>query len=282
MHHGPDWAGRLVRYIGHVSLGAAFGVAAVWIIDRTAIDNHHSAILTTNHDYGLAAIIVVVCAFGALCRAAHKKRELWPLAAIYVSAVGAFAGVAVGMVVAVAWLDFFGTEPIAIQVFVGLSMLAGVIINLRSKFRKGPRRTLRTTLLSIDRFFKRLSLFGNITGYLAFRVGGGFAAAFAFYYLWNWTPTPTHAGRPDNPNLEIMTLFWFFWPVRLVVYGALVCLMWAALLDLWWFVIATLERKPLEDEKAHGKAGKATESIAIGAARGGPGKPPWVDHGYID
>jgi hypothetical protein len=69
--------------------------------------------------------------------------------------------------------------------------------------------------------------------------------------------------------------------------GPAVFLLWAA-----WLGVAALAEyllalggprtPPLETEKAHGDARKATQAEAKGAASGVTAEPPWAKHGYRD
>jgi hypothetical protein len=146
----------------------------------------------------------------------------------------------------------------------------------------GGTRSVKQTVLGIDRSVERATRVVVVTDTIAFHIVIGGCAAFIFYFLWNWNPPPIPTGRPDNPNQAIFLVLWIFWPVRLAIYGLLAACVALAVKGLWIDLISLLEKSPLEDEKAHGKAGKATEATAIEAARGGPGKPPWADHRYKD
>jgi hypothetical protein len=166
-------------------------------------------------------------------------------------------------------------------VFLGLRVCV-----LRMREGSTSERAIRTrtqggaksALLEVDRSLGTVVQVVNFTGEVAFRIGVGIASAVALYYLLNWVPAPIpHApnGRPDNPGGAVFTIIFSFWPVRLVVGGLLVAFVGAAVIDLWWIVIALLGRKPpLENEQAHGRAGRArpeqTASGAIGDSQREP------------
>ncbi len=272
---GHTWIKRAAVYLLNVALAVALGVGFLWIMNSTAASAHAAPPFGA---MGFLGIILFSAAAG-VCRAAYKRSELMPLAVIYVAGVSALWGFFAGATLARGIYLF----PLVVQIVIVLSVtIAAIIIGLRLKFTKREKTPFRTRVLGFARFLDRSATVSNLIFglFFIFLLMGG--AAFAFYFLWNWTPPLLPRGRPDNPNLAILTLFWLFWPVRLAVYGVLAAVMWAGVLELWGGLIARLEKKPLEDEKAHGNAGKATEAAAIGAARGGPGKPPWADHPYRD
>jgi len=107
---------RLSWYLGQTAIGALVGLAVVWFIDQGSLVNHRPGILSTNHDYRAASYIVALFAVAAVFRSAYKRHELLPLAVMYVAAVGALTGVAVGAAIVGGWTEFLGaTMPINIQ-----------------------------------------------------------------------------------------------------------------------------------------------------------------------
>jgi|ERR1700722_9257783 len=160
-----------------------------------------------------------------------------------------------------------------------------------------PPRPMKAGVLGLNRFFERSHIAGSFVGFVLFRIGLGIACAYGLY----WAITSTNVliaipgearpggGMPENPALAIAIAIYDILVVdnprvvRVVIGMTSAILLFYALKDLWSLLVALLDRKrPLESEKAHGKAGKATAAEAKAAARGSTAKPPWADHGYSD
>jgi Na+/melibiose symporter-like transporter len=144
----------------------------------------------------------------------------------------------------------------------------------------------KSAVLKADRVFGRAKSVWPSFVLLSFTLILGGAAAVGLYYLVTYVPgtrlSTYHGAQPDNFALAVLTILLTFPLVRIGFGLVLVTFICLALADLWSLLVALLGKKPLEDEKAHGNAGKATETAALGAARGGLSKPPWADHRYKD
>jgi hypothetical protein len=159
---------------------ARIGLAVVWFLDRVAVGNHRPGILSTNGDYRAASCIVAFFAVGALLRSTYKSRELLPLAVIYVAAVGAFVGSAVGAAIIGGWTEFVDTMPIKMQAASMLvGALGGVVINLRAKYGRGYM-LLGTARLG---YFRSRGLLGEYLGDLVGAIFAIICCCIALYYL---------------------------------------------------------------------------------------------------
>jgi hypothetical protein len=236
--------------------------------------------------------IFIAAAIGALLglRACWRPKDRFPTLKVWFMPI-LIAGALVKLAYTTYRLDHFpALENLAHSTVPGsyYAFVAALFVMLWRYRPAGGTRGVKETILGIDGFFERANRVGDFSWFVVFRLGGAIAAVVGIYYMihfedWGQSLLKTTNGRPENPGLAILGLFLIFWQVRYVVISVLAVLAYFALLELWWLLIALVGKKqPLEDEKAHGKAGKATQAKAIDAARGGPQKPPWADHGYID
>lgn len=145
------------------------------------------------------------------------------------------------------------------------------------------RQILRAGLIGADRFYGKARLGYSLVEYIIFHVAFIAAGAVGLYYAVTWTPVPLPTGRPTDLNAAVLTFIWNIGAVRLVAGIMLAVLSALAVHGLWVLLIVLLDRKrPLEDEKALGAAGRAAREATQAAARGNIPKPPWAKHGYQD
>jgi hypothetical protein len=143
--------------------------------------------------------------------------------------------------------------------------------------------TAKGALLAVDQSFDRLHFLWSFIGFVVFRIAVGIASAFGLYLAWTWIPVAIPSGRPDNPSATIITFIWNIDAVRVVAGLGFAIIIVLSIWELWRLLIGLISAKPpLESEKAHGAARKATRAEALAAATGTIPKPPWATHVHRD